>query len=367
MTRLSNVSLDRFPAQSKLRKGGKKLRSYNMSRRRSVTALLLCTVALALSGLENSARAELLPLKISGGGVAEFIPFSTVPPNNTAVHSIVGHATHLGNHTGQGKVLLEAFTSPATAAFSSAEPVVLTGANGDDLAFHYGRVDLEAAAPGEVTLFPAAEAGKVIAVFVAEFNPLLELCTGRFKQVTGGSFIMIATTGPFVFGAKDPVAYTWEGEGALDWKKKSLNWKGSADGTTAPDPDHPGVDCDDFGGKSSKLGKFTGLGCHTLNADFSFSGYATWTAKNGDSLEVSYTGQLYPSDDPDFPFGFTAALYAEGRTGKLSGATGSSVMTGAFSGVPGEFHFDFDGILHDGKGKPHGKHGRKKKGKKKKK
>jgi hypothetical protein len=59
----------------------------------------------------------------------------------------------------------------------------------------------------------------VIAVFVAEFNPVLELCTGRFKKVTGGSFMMTAISEPFVFGATDPVGYSWEGEGTLQFRR----------------------------------------------------------------------------------------------------------------------------------------------------
>jgi len=95
------------------------------------------------------------------------------------------------------------------------------------------------------------------------------------------------------------------------------------------------------------LDEFTASGAHRLNVtDFSFTGYATWTAENGDSLEVTYTGQLFPSDDPDFPFGFTADLEADGGTGRFANAKGSAVMVGGFSGSPGEFFFDFEGTLH---------------------
>ena len=41
------------------------------------------------------------------------------------------------------------------------------------------------------------------------------------------------------------------------------------------------------------------------------------------------------SGDPDFPFGFEAVLVAEGGTGRLANARGTAVMTGAFTGVPG--------------------------------
>jgi hypothetical protein len=122
------------------------------------------------------------------------------------------------------------------------------------------------------------------------------------------------------------------------------NWKGSGVGTTRPDG---GVDRDEFSGRSTHLGKFTGEGFHALNPlDFTFAGQATWTADDGDSLDVTYTGQVYPSGDPVYPFGFVAVLVAEGGTGRLASARGSAVMTGAFTGVPGELYFDVQGTLH---------------------
>jgi hypothetical protein len=124
------------------------------------------------------------------------------------------------------------------------------------------------------------------------------------------------------------------------------NWKGSAYGTTAPDPDNPGVDCDVFAGESSHIDLFTAEGCHSLHPDFTFDGYATWIAENGESLNVTYSGFLFPSGDPDFPFGFLATLDADGGTGRLSDAQGSALMQGAFSGVPGELFFDFEGTVH---------------------
>jgi hypothetical protein len=59
----------------------------------------------------------------------------------------------------------------------------------------------------------------VQATFVAEFNPLPALCTGRFQRVTGGSFIMVAVTQPFVLGSTTPVAYTWSGDGWIAYSK----------------------------------------------------------------------------------------------------------------------------------------------------
>jgi len=40
-----------------------------------------------------------------------------------------------------------------------------------------------------------------------------------FAKVTGGSFIMIAQTEPFVWGATDPVGYKWQGSGSIVYGK----------------------------------------------------------------------------------------------------------------------------------------------------
>ena len=85
------------------------------------------------------------------------------------------------------------------------------------LACYYGRVDEGASSPGVATLYPQAD-GKFVAVFVAEFTPAYAECTGRFSKLTGGSFIMVATTEPFVLGSTDPVAYWWQGQGTLTFQ-----------------------------------------------------------------------------------------------------------------------------------------------------
>jgi hypothetical protein len=165
--------------------------------------------------LSARADAQVVPFKITGGGIVEFIP-STL--NTPASHFATGTATELGKYYGEGEVVLDAFLSPSTAAFSSAVPFVFTAANGDQLAFHYGRTDFGAPKPGFVELLPAGD-GLVIAVWFAEFDPVYADCTGRFADLVGGSFFMIAVTEPFVFGAMDPVAYTWSGQGSLEFRK----------------------------------------------------------------------------------------------------------------------------------------------------
>jgi hypothetical protein len=163
----------------------------------------------------SRADAQVKPFKVSGGGVADYIP---VTPGDPVFHWAVGQATGLGRYYGEGRVQLDQFTSPTTAEFSSAEPFVFTAANGDKLAFTYGKTDNGAAQPGQVELFYVGD-GLFVTVWVAEFNPVPELCTGRFSKVIAGSFIMVAVTEPFVLGATDPVAYSWEGEGWIEFQK----------------------------------------------------------------------------------------------------------------------------------------------------
>src|SRR5581483_11588035 len=100
------------------------------------------------------------------------------------------------------------------------------------------------------------------------------------------------------------------------------NWKGSGSGTTAPDPEHPGVDRDQFAGRSSHVGNIAAAGCHVLNADLTFAGYATWQTADGDTLNVTYCGVVFFTGDADYPFGFVAELDADGGTGRFSGAEG---------------------------------------------
>jgi len=59
---------------------------------------------------------------------------------------------------------------------------------------------------------------------VAEFNPIPSECTGRFKNVVDGSFIMVAVSEPFELqldedGFTPPFNYTWEGKGWLKYNR----------------------------------------------------------------------------------------------------------------------------------------------------
>ena len=288
----------------------------------------------------GTAAARVTPFKVSGHGIVEFVPL----PGEQAVHVAVGEGTHLGRYFGAGIVRPEMFTSESSASFSSAVPYIFFGEGGSRLACHYGQTDLGAATPGNVQLFPT-EDGRFTSVWVAEFRPVPELCTGRFRNITGGSFFMIARTEAFVLGGTEPVFYSWSGEGFLKWGRGRNNWKGSAAGSTAPDPDQPGVDCEVFAGTSSRVGKFTAEGCHVLEPSLAIAGTAVWTAKNGDTLNINYTGQVYFTGDPVAPFGVVFNMIADGGTGRFKRARGAARAIGAFTGVPGDFSFEFEGTL----------------------
>jgi hypothetical protein len=160
------------------------------------------------------AEAQVKPLKITGGGNApqgiSLIPLTPAP------HDATGVATELGAYSGAGFFQVLNFTGPLTAQFSSAPDFVFVAANGDKLAMTYGVVGNGARQPGQVALTPNAD-GSFTAVFVAEFNPELAKCTGRFAKVNAGSLIMIAVSSPFfIVGANTtPFTYTWQGEGQL--------------------------------------------------------------------------------------------------------------------------------------------------------
>jgi hypothetical protein len=179
-----------------------------------VSSLVMLLVALVLAS--SQAQGQVVkPFKVVGAGTADYVPVVPLVP---VPHTASGEGTELGRYQGAGEVQLLGFTGPTTANFDSGVPFVFVAANGDKLACTYGDTTNGAAEPGQVTLYPTPE-GLVVAVWVAEFNPVLAQCTGRFAKLIGGSFIMVAVTEPFVLGAFDPVGYVWAGEGTLTFKK----------------------------------------------------------------------------------------------------------------------------------------------------
>jgi len=164
------------------------------------------------------------PFKVTGEGVAEEgIPLPGQPARS---HWIVGEATHLGRHSGEGSVHTDSasFQPDGTIAgkFGSGDPFVFVAANGDKLACYYGRTDKGASEPGSfvLTIVDVTPEGApvVTAEWIAEFVVQPELSTGRFAGVTG-SWVMYAESEPFVLGSSDPVGYSWDGAGKLTFPK----------------------------------------------------------------------------------------------------------------------------------------------------
>jgi hypothetical protein len=174
----------------------------------------------------STAQAQVKPFKIKGGGVATFgLP---LPGQDPRPHSSVGEATHLGRYTGIGTIqtdtaVFDPTTGRITGGFGSGSPYVFTGADGDELVCYYGRTDFGASEPGtfELTIVDVLADGSLVveALFVAEFVPQPDDCTGKFAGVTG-SWIMVATSEPFILGSENPTNYSWTGEGSLTFPKK---------------------------------------------------------------------------------------------------------------------------------------------------
>ncbi len=181
---------------------------------RSIHVIAFVSLFTTLTLAPQIASAQIKPFKISGCGIAEKVPLT---PGETAMHRSVGVATHLGAHTGQGRLKLGTFTSLTTATFSSEVPYVFKAANGDQLACTYGLDGTTVT--GEVKLF-FIDAVTAYGVFVAEFKPVPDLCTGRFAKVTGGSFLMTAVTEPFDLRNPVNVRYCWEGDGTLKFANR---------------------------------------------------------------------------------------------------------------------------------------------------
>jgi hypothetical protein len=154
-----------------------------------------------------------VPFKVDGGGPApnglSVIPGSSVP------HSATGQGTMLGHYTGDGAFTLDTIDF-ATLTGTFHGTFTFVAANGDKLVMNYG--------DGTFSLTPPDADGKVVATFVAVFTPVPDQCTGRFANVVGGSFVMVATSEPFVLsvdsaGFTPPFDYTWVGDGTLEFAR----------------------------------------------------------------------------------------------------------------------------------------------------
>jgi hypothetical protein len=142
-------------------------------------------------------------------------------PGEPVSYTASGVNSVTGPYTGSGTFTFLGFTSATTGTFEGT--FVFVAANGDKFATTYG---MDPAHPATFTLYPTSD-GKVIAVFVAQFTPDPANSTGQFKNVTGGSFTMVAVSTPFVpvpnaQGYTPAFDFVWEGEGALESSKPTF-------------------------------------------------------------------------------------------------------------------------------------------------
>jgi hypothetical protein len=172
---------------------------------------------IAVLALACRADAQVKPFKVTGGGPA---PDGLSIFGADSPHSATGNATLLGKYSGNGIANVLSF-DPETLSGTFEGIYVFVAANGDKLAMTYGNPDNGAEQVGTFQLFDAG-GGNVKAVFLAEFNPIPSMCTGRFKDIVDGSLIMLAVTDPFALvideeGFSPPFDYTWEGQGWLEF------------------------------------------------------------------------------------------------------------------------------------------------------
>jgi hypothetical protein len=214
-----------------------RLRPMQADRERDITMTIdarwnrtfrIVLVALLASLWTASAPAQaqvVKPFKITGEGVGPTgLP---LPGQAPRTHWIIGEATHLGRHYGEGTVrtdsaVFDPTTGTIVGQFGSGSPFVFAAANGDRLVTWYGRTDHGAGQPGSFVLTIVGVTGQgdliVQAAWIAEFVPVPGESTGRFAGVTG-SWTMYAYSEPFVLGSEEPAAYRWQGEGRLTFRE----------------------------------------------------------------------------------------------------------------------------------------------------
>jgi hypothetical protein len=312
------------------------------------------------SAFNQNLPTQTIPFEVVGSGDApQGLPLF---PGGMASHTSTGLSNLHGVFSGNGSFTLLGFTSATTGTFQGNFDFV--AADGDQLACNYG-----AGSPGTFTITPAAN-GKVIVQFLAVFTPIPSQCTGRFADVIGGGFTMVAVTEPFdptpnAQGYTKPFEYSWEGQGMLVEKADPhrtdvpfvrLPLTYAAPSVVAPFetagaghgsqglPLFPGgmASHDATGGinmlgtyhgKYSGPGEFTNLG-FTSPLTGNFRGTFDFTASNGDQLPCTYgagptgTFTIFPQAGGKVVVQFIAvfAPITSACTGRFANITGGNFM-----------------------------------------
>ena len=340
-----------------------------------------CTPSTLSSFLHNSGLSGLLPDGHNGSvpfsAFSQDLPTQTVPfelvgsgtapqglplfPGGMAPHTSSGLSNVLGSYSGNGSFTLLSFTSATTGTFQGTFDFV--AGDGGQLACNYG-----AGSPGTFTITPAGS-GKVIVQFLAVFTPIPSECTGRFADVTGGGFTMVAVTQPFdptpnAQGYTMPFQYSWEGEGMLVEQAGNVahvpfvplpltfaapsvvapfETAGAGHGPQGLPLFAGGMASHDATGGINLLdtyhGRYSGAGEFTLQnftgpTTGNFQGTFDFVASNGDELPCTYgagspgTFTIFPADNGKVVVQFIAvfAPITSACTGRFADITGGNWM-----------------------------------------
>jgi hypothetical protein len=186
---------------------------------RNAVVVRLSALGIVLTLASHRAEAQVEPFKVTGGGPA---PMGLSILGADSPHSATGHATHVGRYSGDGVANVLSF-DPSTGSGTFRGRYTFVAANGDRLACTYGDTRNGARQDGTFQVYDAGF-GDIVVVFIAEFNPIPAECTGRFRDVVDGSFLMVAETDPFPLqidedGFTPPFDYTWEGDGWIEFQR----------------------------------------------------------------------------------------------------------------------------------------------------
>ncbi|WP_169977599.1 hypothetical protein [Tautonia rosea] len=176
--------------------------------------MLLATILVPLGFTAPVDAQSEIPFVVTGVGTI-YDPLPPSPQDPFLEFDAIGTATGLGVYQTTRSTLEvlfdEAVPGEDAIPFENADdpPIILFQSDKGTQAFHY-----DATSPGlGVTLFQVGE-DRYLAFFLAEFTPVPEASTKRFKRIRGGSFLMYAWTEEFSPGDTE-VQYIWTGEGPL--------------------------------------------------------------------------------------------------------------------------------------------------------
>jgi hypothetical protein len=98
-------------------------------------------------------------------------------------------------------------------------------------------------------------------------------------------------------------------------------------------------------GNATLLGRYTYNSTECFNpATGGFAGSPTLTAANGDTVVGAYSGQVFPTADPNV-ITYEEVLVVTGGTGRFAGASGEFEVSGVANLATGEYSQTMSGTL----------------------